>query len=141
MNEVFADTCFWVALVDPKDPLREAALKAARQLGGRIIVTSREVLLEFLNYFCEYGEHLRALSLKQLDSILANTNVMVMPYTLSHYEKGLKLFRERKDKKYSLTDCISFTHMTDRGIQDALTADHHFEQEGFRILLQAPPAK
>jgi predicted nucleic acid-binding protein len=36
----------------------------------------------------------------------------------------------------SLTDCISFVVMMDLGITDALTADHHFEQAGFRALLK-----
>ena len=32
--------------------------------------------------------------------------------------------------------CISFVVMNERGITDALTSDHHFEQAGFQILLK-----
>ena len=46
------------------------------------------------------------------------------------------LFDKRPDKQWSLTDCIAFVVMTRRGIQDALTADHHFEQAGFTALLK-----
>lgn len=42
------------------------------------------------------------------------------------------LFASRADKAWSLTDCISFRVMAERGLSDALTADHHFEQAGFR---------
>lgn len=45
------------------------------------------------------------------------------------------LYRERSDKDWSLTDCISFVIMQQRGLSDALTADLHFVQAGFRALL------
>jgi len=51
------------------------------------------------------------------------------------FSRGLLLFDSRADKEWSLTDCISFVVMEDRGLTDALTADHHFEQAGFRALL------
>jgi len=35
-----------------------------------------------------------------------------------------------------ILNCISFAVMTDRGLTDALTGDHHFEQAGFRALLR-----
>ena len=35
-----------------------------------------------------------------------------------------------------LTDCISFVVMQERGIAEALTGDHHFEQAGFAALLK-----
>ena len=47
----------------------------------------------------------------------------------------MDLYRHRKDKDWSLTDCISFAAMTDEGLTEALTADRHFEQAGFVALL------
>ena len=35
-----------------------------------------------------------------------------------------------------LTDCISFVLMSEEGIAEALTGDHHFEQAGFTALLR-----
>lgn len=51
-------------------------------------------------------------------------------------ERGLDLYAQRPDKAWSLTDCISFVVMTEHGLVEALTGDHHFEQAGFRALLR-----
>jgi predicted nucleic acid-binding protein len=34
-----------------------------------------------------------------------------------------------------MTDCLSFVVMEERSVLEALTADHHFPQAGFRALL------
>ena len=52
------------------------------------------------------------------------------------FARGFDLYARRPDKSWSLTDCISFVVMTDRGLTEALTGDHHFEQAGFRALLR-----
>src|SRR5205814_1012964 len=60
----------------------------------------------------------------------------VLPPSQELFDRGVKLFNARPDKKWSLTDCISFVVMEERGIHEALTADHHFEQAGFVALLK-----
>jgi predicted nucleic acid-binding protein len=51
------------------------------------------------------------------------------------HEQALALIKARPDKAYSLYDAVSFVLMKERGLLEALTTDHHFEQEGFRRLL------
>ncbi len=53
----------------------------------------------------------------------------------SLHDRALLLVDARRDKSYSLCDAVSFVLMKERGILDALTTDHHFEQEGFQSLL------
>jgi uncharacterized protein len=55
------------------------------------------------------------------------------------WEAGIRLHAERADKEWSLTDCISFIVMRERGIAQALAYDHHFEQAGFQALLRRDP--
>lgn len=50
--------------------------------------------------------------------------------------RGLEFYRNRADKDWGLTDCISFVVMQDNNLIDALTMDEHFQQAGFRPLLR-----
>ena len=59
----------------------------------------------------------------------------ILPATEELFERGIKLHRERPDKEWSLTDCISFVVMQDEQLIEALPADRHFEQAGFKPLL------
>jgi hypothetical protein len=57
-------------------------------------------------------------------------------YSPTVYQAGFDLFATRPDKAWSLTDCISSGVMTGRKLSEALTADHHFEQAGFRAVFK-----
>jgi predicted nucleic acid-binding protein len=50
--------------------------------------------------------------------------------------QAIHLLAAQLDKSYSLCDAVSFVIMRNRGIQEALSTDHHFEQAGFSILLK-----
>ena len=51
------------------------------------------------------------------------------------YRRAFEIFSDRVDKEWGLIDCMSFVVMNDEGINDALTADNHFRQAGFHVLL------
>ncbi|MBI2194218.1 MAG: type II toxin-antitoxin system VapC family toxin [Planctomycetes bacterium] len=57
----------------------------------------------------------------------------------SLFVEGLNDHKEHADKEWPLTDCISFLLMEQRGIQNALAYDQHFEQAGFSALLRRDP--
>ena len=59
----------------------------------------------------------------------------IVPVSEELLWRGFELYRTRRDKEWSLTDCISFVVMTDEGLAEALTGDHHFKQAGFVALL------
>ena len=58
--------------------------------------------------------------------------------TAELYQRAFALYCQRMDKEWGLTDCISFVVMRERGLTEALSADKHFEQAGFRALLRSP---
>jgi predicted nucleic acid-binding protein len=64
-----------------------------------------------------------------------DADTTVIPASQELFDKGVELYDARPDKQWSLTDCISFVLMEQRGITEALTADRHFEQAGFVALL------
>ena len=45
-----------------------------------------------------------------------------------------EMFKLHRDKRYSLTDCVSFVLMKQRKITGALAFDQHFRQAGFVLL-------
>lgn len=137
MRRVFADTAYWIALVNPNDQWRAAALELSRSLGAVQIVTTDMVLAELLNYFAEKSQYLRDQAVKMVESISQNTQVDVVPQTRDGFSVGFDLYRKRPDKGYSLTDCVSMKTMERLRITEALTPDAHFSQEGFQILLRA----
>ena len=66
---------------------------------------------------------------------MADENFEVIEQTRDVFLKGLELYSSRLDKGYSLTDCISMNICREFEVYEILTHDHHFEQEGFQILL------
>ena len=71
-----------------------------------------------------------------LADLRSSPSVEIVPPDELLWNEGLLLFASRPDKKWSLTDCISFVVMQREGIAEALTGDHHFEQAGFIALLK-----
>ena len=133
MRRVFADTFYFLAVLNRGDPAREQAL---RYYGDPtvLIVTTEWVLVEVGDAMAVPPARQKFKELTEL--LKAEEQISVLPATHELFERGAALYFQRADKKWSLTDCISFVVMTEEGITDALTGDHHFEQAGFRALLK-----
>ena len=69
----------------------------------------------------------------------ANANSKSFLCSSDWFQKGVAFHKYRPDKEWSLTDCLSFVVMQERGISRALAYDHHFEQAGFEALLRREP--
>jgi predicted nucleic acid-binding protein len=133
VKAVFADTFYWTALSLPGD----AAYARAEQVTDDI-VTTEEVLTEYVNFFCASPEYLRREVVSNVEAILHDPAVRVLPQRHESFAAGFELYRARPDKGYSLTDCISMQAMRSEGITDVLTNDVHFEQGGFCAVLREP---
>jgi hypothetical protein len=75
--------------------------------------------------------------LNLLATLEQDDRTTIVEPAFEHWRLGLELYRSRTDKSWSLTDCISFEIMRERGVNDALTGDRHFEQAGFNMLFKA----
>jgi uncharacterized protein len=137
MRIAFADTLYWIAIVKPDDPYGSAANKARETIGSCIIVTTDEVLSEFVTAFSKGGSKMRARAVQTVRSIFDNPNVKVVAQSRESFLRALDRFSQRSDKEYSLTDCSSMNVMDADNIRDVLTNDHHFEQEGYNVLIRS----
>ncbi len=132
MTAVFADTAFYVALLSNRDALHHRAVQFLAGYAGRIL-TTEFVLLETANFNARPADRQRFVDL--VAQIRSDPQSQFIAATSDLFARGVDLFAKRPDKYWSLTDCTSFIVMTDHHLTDALTADEHFEQAGFRILL------
>jgi predicted nucleic acid-binding protein len=135
MRTVFADTGYWVALLNPHDQLHGKAKSVSASLGQTRIITSEMVLDELLASLS--APPARATVISAVNSIVSNPNVEVVPQTSLQFREAFDLYKTRTDKEWSLTDCASFNLMKERAITEALAHDIHFEQTGFVALLRS----
>ena len=133
MKPVFADTVYYLALTNPRDQYAPAATRFTADFAGAFVTTAW-VLAEVANSLARGPD--RALFLELYRDLADDRRITIVPAAQDLFEQGIELFGERPDKEWSLTDCISFIVMQEYGLAEALTADHHFQQAGFTILLK-----
>lgn len=133
---IFVDTGILLALSQPADALHARAKDWAKTLRDPLLVTEH-VLWETVNRLSKSVDRPKAHRLVRQVCSMANYEVVWASQSL--FNAGVLLHAERDDKEWSLTDCISFVAMKERGIERALAYDHHFEQAGFEALLRRDP--
>ena len=135
MHPVFADACFWIALLLERDALHEVALRLSNELAHRRVITSELVPVEVLNFMGGYGEVKRRAAVSLVTGFKSSTRVKVEPVRTEQFWNAVDFYNARPDQEWGLVDCASFQLMQANSIQDALTNDHHFTQAGFTILM------
>jgi predicted nucleic acid-binding protein len=133
VKKVFADACFYQALLLVRDSWHRAAMNVFRNLRADVVTTDY-ILLE-LGALMSRG-HARHLYVDFVRRIRLDRHTSIVPATPELMEAGLALFAERMDKEWSLADCISMVVMRRQGLAEALTSDKHFEQAQFQALLK-----
>jgi uncharacterized protein len=134
MRRYFADAFYWVALFSPRDQWHSRVLAFEATLDDTPLYTTDEVLTEFLAFYSAADPVLRTRAAIFVETILQAETTTVIPQTHAGFLEALALYKARPDKAYSLTDCLSMQVMRREGLTEVLTNDHHFTQEGFRIL-------
>jgi len=133
MPPLFADTYCWIALADFTDSAHPRALALTFERADSPIITTDEVLAEYLTFFAAAPDPMRRKAVTNAQHILEDPGVQVVPQSRESFLSGMALYGARPDKGYSLTDCISMQTMRQQGLTEVLTNDRHFEQEGFRV--------
>jgi len=133
VRHYFVDSFYLLALFNPHDAAHAKAMEWA-QVPNRWFFTTDWVLTEVADALSRSTS--RIACAKFLDEFRQSLRVEVSRASPELFESGWKLYIARPDKDWSLTDCISFVVMQERGLTEALTGDHHFEQAGFQALLK-----
>jgi predicted nucleic acid-binding protein len=134
MRTLFADTFYWAAMLNPQDQWHDEVKRFNQTLGTVKLVTTDEVITEFLNFFSGFEAVIKQGAAQRAVLILRNPMVQVIQQSRMTLLAGLRLYEQRLDKGFSLTDCISMETMKSLNITEVLTHDRHFRQEGFQIL-------
>jgi uncharacterized protein len=136
MIALFADAFFFIALLNPRDRAHDSANLYIEPDLEQPLVTTTCVLTEVGDAMASTATNRAAFAdlYRLLDAYPAVEVVSADLWLV----RGLHLYTHRPDKSWSLTDCISFVIMTERGLTEAFTGDHHFEQAGFVALLRNP---
>lgn len=131
-ERLFIDTVFVEALLNQRDRYHQTA----KFLLNRVRVAKETWITEAV--LTEVGNALSASDRLGAERFirqcyrLANMTVVAVDPQL--FDRALVLYRSRLDKTWGLTDCISFVIMKQQGLTDAVTADRHFLQAGYRAL-------
>jgi len=132
-SKLFLDTSYVLALLNVADQFHDEAnaLVETAERAREVLVTTH-VLAEICD---ELARSKRSIASRTIVDIINRPNVRVIHVTLAEFWEAFELYRQRTDKSWGLTDCISFKVMEKEGIDAALTCDRHFEQAGFDALL------
>ena len=107
-TRVFLDASHAIAMASPRDPYHARARILTNQMRELSVsaVTTRGVMLEIGNSLSRQRFRQQAVTL--LNYFESDPNVEIVQITDPLYQRALRLFQDRPDKNWGLTDCVSF---------------------------------
>ena len=130
---MFLDTSGLFCMHNTDELRSEESVVLFESAGGKL--TQNYVLAELVALSLARGLP-RSKTLAFVKALLGHPQVKVVWVDAELNEEAIRLLESRPDKNYSLCDAVSFVLMKQRGLREALTTDHHFEQEGLIRLLK-----
>ena len=134
-QSIFIDTSGFFAIFDKKDSNHQKAVDWLSDFSksNTFAYTSDYIIDETLTLLLARSKpHLCPIFLNKLDQ----TKALKVEFTnLNQFQSAKDFFIKHIDQKYSFTDCVSFIVMKELNLSKALTADKHFLQAGFELLL------
>jgi len=132
-SRIFVDTAFVIALINRRDQYHHQASELADRFEGYPLLVTDAVLLEIGNALA-FGYKQEAIEI--IEHFLASEEVEIVRLTPQLFEQGFALYKQYRDKEWSLVDCISFVAMREAGVNQALTFDRRFIQARFEVLIR-----
>ena len=134
LNVCFVDTSYLIALEISNDRYHTGAKNHWHSFirTRPSLVTTSFVFDEVVTFFNSRNRHDKAVEVGT--HLLNSPSIEIIQVDRSLFRAGWEYFEQHSDKRYSLTDCISFVVMQQLEIQTALTFDKHFTQANFFVL-------
>lgn len=133
-SRIFVDTAFVIALINRRDQYHHQASELADRLEGYPLLVTDAVLLEIGNALARaYKQE----AIEIIEHFLASEEVEIVRLTPQLFEQAFALYKQYRDKEWSLVDCISFVVMREASVNQALTFDRNFIQAGFEWALNS----
>jgi hypothetical protein len=132
VTPVVLDTSYLLAVEIANDQYHARAQRhwaGVTQFSHGSFVTTVLVLNEVVTYLSSRRLHAKAVNIGNY--LLHSHSIELVQVDDSTWQAGWLYFQQHSDKTYSLTDCVSFVLMQQRGIRTAFTFDQHFGQAGF----------
>ncbi|TET38144.1 MAG: type II toxin-antitoxin system VapC family toxin [Planctomycetota bacterium] len=135
MRNVFVDSSYWIAYINPNDVYHDAALQIEPSLKNAVLITTSEVLTEVMNYFTKRGPVLKMAALKLAREIINDEQVQIIWQTQMSFLNGTIYYQRFLGTEYSFVDCSCMAFMWTNSFNEILTTDDHFSEQGFNKLL------
>lgn len=132
-ERLLLDTVFIQALLNQRDQYHiQAKAFLPRMRSAAEVWITEAILVEVGNALSVFN---RQAAVHFIQQCYHTANMRVVTIDTPLLIRALQFYQARSDKAWGLTDCISFVVMTEQGLTDAVTADEHFRQAGYRALL------
>ena len=134
MTPLFLDTGFLIALESSDDQHHQAAHRFWRTYlnDPTKLITTSFIIDEAETFFNARGHHAKALEIGNY--LMTSKTIQLIYITEEQFVEGWHWLERHQDKRYSLTDCISFVVMKQLKVKAALTFDKHFAQAGLQMM-------
>lgn len=131
MTRVFLDTGYLIALNASDDQHHKQAQQHWNQFLNRkpLLITTSYIFDEVTTFFNSRNRHEKAVEIGKI--LLHSSSITLFHVNEELFHAGWNTFQLHPDKRFSLTDCISFEVMTQENLKEVLGFDKHFEQAGF----------
>lgn len=133
MTDLFVDTSYLIAALDPIDRNHEAAIELKEVLASTSPVTTNHVLGECWTFARRRYGH--GAAVKLTDALRRGERYRVIHVERETEQAALEWLRGHDEREYSFVDAVSFELMREHNIIDALAFDSDFHAAGFRTLV------
>jgi predicted nucleic acid-binding protein len=133
MTDLFIDTSYLVAALNPLDRNYKTAIALQGVLESTSPVTTNHVLGECWTFARRRFGHDAAVKLT--DALRRGERYRIVHVDRELEEAALEWLRPHDEREYSFVDAVSFQLMREHNILDALAFDDDFHAAGFRTLV------